>query len=251
MLRAQVKGSDERPFENSLAGGSSVLTGWLNAIARYKQTNRRCAAGCQLFRPGESRQEIIEILEGWAFLYVLFADGSRQILSFVLPGAIVGFHPAQDDVPTYGLEALTDVSFAPYLVSSSTLYERHPEIGMRLAWLLSRDLSLAFDHLAIVGRLSARERVAHLLLELFVRERLRWPGHRVEDVYLPVTQEHLADATGLTGVHVNRMLRNLKKQGIIEFQYHRLRILDPDKLLDVAALDPLILRSWLRSHEVG
>lgn len=217
----------------------------MRAIAKYKQADRRLEAGAQLFRPGEPCLEIFELLEGWAFLYTLFPDGRRQILSFVLPGAVIGFQPAQDTVTTYGMEALTDIVVTPYRVTPSHLFESHPEVGMRLAWLLSRDLRLAFDHMASMGRLSAQERVAHLLLQLFVRHRMRWPGHHIEDLHLPLTQEHIGDATGLTGVHVNRMLRDLSKKGILEFQYRHLRILDPDRLMELASLDPAALQSWI------
>lgn len=217
----------------------------MRSIARYKQADRRLEAGGQLFRPGEPCHEIFKLVDGWAFLYTLFPDGRRQILHFVLPGAIIGFHPAQDAVATYGLEALTDIVVEPYRIRASVLYERHPEIGMQLAWLLSRDLRLAFDRLASVGGLSAQERVSHLLLELFVRDRMRWPGHRIEDLHLPLTQEHIGDATGLTGVHINRVLRDLRRKGIIEFRYRHLHIFDPDRLVELAAVDPYVLRSWM------
>jgi len=217
----------------------------MHSIARYKQADRRVEAGAQLLRPGEPCREIFELTEGWAFLYTLFPDGRRQILSFVLPGAVLGFHPAQGEITTYGIEALTNIVAAPYRITASDLFERHPETGMRLAWLLSRDLRLAFDHLASMGRLSAQERVAHLLLELFVRYRMRWPGHQIENLHLPLTQDHIGDATGLTGVHVNRMLSDLRKKGIIQFQYRHLRILDPDRLVELAAVDPHVLQSWI------
>jgi hypothetical protein len=85
-----------------------------------------------------------------------------------------------------------------------------------------------------------------LLLEQFIRYRKRWPGHRIEEMYLPLTQEHIGDATGLTGVHVNRVLGDFRRDGILEFHYRRLRILDPDKLVDVAGVDPHVALSWMR-----
>jgi hypothetical protein len=111
---------------------------------------------------------------------------------------------------------------------------------------MSRDSSLSFAHLTSIGRHSARERVAHLILELFIRYRSRWPGHRIEEMHLPLTQEDIGDATGLTGIHVNRVLGDLKTEGILTFSYRRLSILDPDKLVDVAGIDPELLQSWIR-----
>ena len=116
---------------------------------------------------------------------------------------------------------------------------------MQLAGLMSQDRSLAYDQLSSVGRRSARERIAHLLLELFLRSRMRWPGNYLEEMYLPLTQEDIGDATGLTGVHVNRVLRDLYKEGILGFQYRRLRILNPDKLVDVAGIDPQVAMTWI------
>src|SRR3546814_10980328 len=94
---------------------------------------------------------------------------------------------------------------------------------MRLALLTSRDRSLAFSHLTSIGRRSARERVAHLLLELFIRRRAHWQGQRIEEMHLPLTQEHIGDATGLTGAHVNRVLRDLREERVVEFPYRSLR----------------------------
>jgi hypothetical protein len=65
-------------------------------------------------------------------------------------------------------------------------------------------------------------------------------------MHLPLTQEHIGDATGLTGVHVNRVLRDLRSDGVLEFHYRRLRVLDPDKLVEVAGIDPHVALSWMR-----
>jgi hypothetical protein len=65
-------------------------------------------------------------------------------------------------------------------------------------------------------------------------------------MHLPLTQEDIGDATGLTGIHVNRVLGDFKTDGILTFSYRRLSILDPDKLVDVAGIDPELLHSWIR-----
>ena len=147
----------------------------------------------------------------------------------------------------YSAQAVTNavVSIIPH-ENLERLSRDNPEIGMQLAGLISQDRSLAYEHLSSISRHSARRRVAYLLLELFLRYRMRWPGHRIEEMHLPLTQEHIADATGLTGIHVNRMLRSLRKDGIVEFHYRRLRILNPDKLIDVAGIDPHIALSWIK-----
>jgi CRP-like cAMP-binding protein len=229
---------------DGLCGGCAPEV--LRVIANHKSGDREVEAGRDLFSLGDPCEAIYNLVDGWVFLYNLLEDGRRQILHFALPGAVLGFHPARGAKATYAAQALTDtvVCVIPH-EALGRLSRRHPEIGMRLAWLISRDCSLSYDHLTSIGRRSARQRVAHLLLELFIRRRSQWPGHRIEEMHLPLTQEHIGDATGLSGVHVNRVLRDLRDDGIVEFHYRRLNILDPDRLVDVADIDPQLAMSWI------
>jgi CRP-like cAMP-binding protein len=87
--------------------------------------------------------------------------------------------------------------------------------------------------------------VAHLLLQLYVRRRTRWPESRGDVVELPLTQELIADTLGLTPGHVNRMLAALRRDGVLHFKLGKLRILDPDRLIDLAGLDPDIVSNWI------
>ncbi|MBX9826993.1 MAG: helix-turn-helix domain-containing protein [Xanthobacteraceae bacterium] len=82
------------------------------------------------------------------------------------------------------------------------------------------------------------------MLEMFIRCRMQWPGHASEEMHLPLTQEHIGEATGLTVVHVNRILRRLRAEGVLDFHYRRLRVLNPDKLTDVARIDLWTTLSW-------
>lgn len=217
----------------------------MHVPSHYKSADRQIKAGCDLFRLGDKGDAIYSLVDGWVALYNLLEDGRKQILQFSLPGAILAFAPMRGAVMSYSAQALTDVVIGVIPHKNLGRISRdNPEFGMQLAGIISQDRGLAYDHLASIGRRSARERVAYLLLELFTRSRLRWPGHRSEEMYLPLTQEHIGDATGLTGVHVNRVLRDLRKEGIAEFHYRRLRILNPDKLVDVAGVDPQVILSW-------
>lgn len=220
----------------------------LATIASYKAGDREIKAGTDLFSLGEPCEAVYNLVDGWVFLYNLLEDGRRQILHFALPGAVLGFHPGKGAMATYGAQALTDavVCVIPQ-ANLASLFREEPEVGLRLAWLTSRDRTLAYDHMSSIGRQTARERVAHLLFELFIRYRVQWPGHSMSEMFLPLTQEHIGDATGLTGIHVNRVLQELKQEGIVRFHYRRLNVLDPDRLADVAGVDPQVILSWTRS----
>jgi CRP/FNR family transcriptional regulator len=224
----------------------SCLGQALHVAGQYKSADREVKAGSDLFRLGEGGEAIYCLVDGWVVLYHLLQDGRRQILQFALPGAVLAFVPTPGALLSYSAQALTDAVVS--VVSHKNLGRLArdcPEVGMQLAGLMSQDRSLAYDQLSSVGRRSARERIAHLLLELFLRSRMRWPGNYLEEMYLPLTQEDIGDATGLTGVHVNRVLRDFYKEGILGFQYRRLRILNPDKLVDVAGIDPQVATAWI------
>lgn len=227
------------PVVSSLADPHRLIPG-------FRSGDRRIEAGRDLFSIGATSKSIFNLLEGWVALYSLLEDGRRQILQFSLPGAVLGVLPSKRSQATYGAQALTDivVSVIPTATLAS-LSRDEPEIAMRLASSLARDCSMAYDHMTSIGRRSARERVAHLLLELFTRYRAQWPGARIEEMVLPLTQEQIGDATGLTFVHVNRVLAVLRKERVVEFHYRRLRILDPDRLIEVAGVDPQIAVTWL------
>ncbi len=239
-----------RARSDGLCTGASA--GVLRIIAGYKSGDRLVKAGQDLFSLGEPCDTIYNLVEGWMFLYSLEADGRRHILHFAFPGAVLGFFPAPNIMATHSVQALTD---AVLCVISRDGFERllreRPEMGLRLAGLMARDRCLSFDHLTSIGQHSARERVAHLLLELFVRYSSRWPGRQLPELHLPLTQEQIGDATGLTLVHVNRVLRDLRENGILEFHRRRLRILDPDKLTEIAGVDPRQVLSWAPSVPDG
>jgi CRP/FNR family transcriptional regulator len=226
--------------------------GILSAISGYASGERKAKAGNDLYSVGERCDAIYVVISGWVAIYDLLQDGRRQILQFALPGALLRFNPDSGAVAMFGAEALTDVTVCTMCHSSLVaLLKDHPEVGMLFAELIARDRNLSFDHLTSIGRRSARERVARLLLELFVRYRAQWPGHLPEEMQLPLTQEHIADATGLTSVHVNRVLSELRDEGIVLFHYRKLVILDPGKLVDVAGIDRHLAMGWMQREVFG
>jgi CRP-like cAMP-binding protein len=219
----------------------------LAGIAAACKTGERIVhAGKTIFRIGEPCRDAFAIRDGWVYLYALHADGGRQILHYAMNGDFIGYHPDRGAAITYGAIALTDVTVCVMpLAAIDAICRTDPGVGMRIAWMLARDLSLSYDNITSVARQCARERVAHLLLQLYVRRRTRWPESRGDVVELPLTQELIADTLGLTPVHVNRMLAALRRDGVLHFKLGKLRILDPDRLIDLAGLDPDIVSNWI------
>lgn len=194
-------------------------------------------AGGDLFVQGEPCGAVYTVLEGWVMLYELLPDGRRQILNFALPGAVLGFHRDAAAPMPYGAQALTPVRLCTVAADRLRPFlERHPAVTLQLAWLIERDEALAFAHLTSVGRRTARERLAHLLVELFLRVRIAL-GCAGTSIPLPLTQTHLGDALGLTPVHVNRTLRELRTDGLVELRQGRLTVPDLAALAAVAEME--------------
>lgn len=209
---------------------------------------RRIAPGRDLFSQGEPCDEVFNILDGWAFLYELLEDGRRQILNFVLPGDFVGFRPG-GRVSVFGAQAIgpVDLCVIPRRHLMAFMHDHSP-LALRLMSMLSSDEQLAYERLTSIGRKTALERMAALLLELFYRLQRRAPQVPGELLKIPLTQTLIADATGLTPVHTNRMLKELRQRRIIDYGNGLFRILDPERLFEVAGVDPGVC-AW--SHGTG
>lgn len=164
------------------------------------------------------------IVEGWAARVRIMPDGRRQFLSFLLPGDVIGLCDQPTPIACSTITALTRMKLcdAPLAVQSPSLYE---------AYAISRALDELYllEHVARLGRMNAQERIYSLLLEL--NERLSLTGLAQHGGFdIPLTQEMLADALGLTSVHVNRMLQVARQLGAIDWRGRSVVLYDPADL---------------------
>lgn len=217
---------------------SSLTDVELTVIEGIKLGNRDYPAGVDFLRQGEPQREVFTLLRGWAMRYSLLSDGSRQIIDFCLPGAFIGFQPDSESPTDYAAQAITDIEVCALPQNGLMgMLSRTPNMAVRLACIAYRDQVSTARHLANLGQRLARGRVANLLLELFVRVRMRSAEAVSEAIQLPLTQELIGDALGLTSVHVNRTLRGLREDKIVNLQGGTLRILDPDRLAEEAGFE--------------
>ncbi len=187
---------------------------------------------------GERPDHVHLIVEGWAARYKALADGSRQIVAFLLPGDFCDLHVAVLGHMDHGIVALTRCRVA-YIPSQSldTLTSDHNGLTKALWWATLVDESILREWVLNVGRRDAFERIGHLLCELHAR--MEMVGLVRDDrLALPLTQEELADATGLTPVHTNRTLQRLRRENLIELSGGMLTVLDVGELRKAAGFDP-------------
>ncbi len=210
----------------------------LNVVENFKSGEKTIFTGEDLYVAGEQSRELYTLLDGWIFLYKLLDDGRRQITKIVLPGDFIGFGPDLNGPMDHSAGALTDAQLCVFPKTKILgLFKEHPELAIRMTWLVARDMEMAHERLMSVGRRTAREGVSQFLLELYYRLRFRSSVSVGTNMPLPLTQEHIGDSLGLTAVHVNRTVRKLRETGLLAIEKKNLRILDPDGLAKIARID--------------
>lgn len=209
-----------------------VLHG-LSGARRHSSQEDLCAAGV----PSPPRL----VVAGWACRYRRLADRRRQILGILLPGDFVGRMLLLDLPSPCAVAALTElrtVSAQSLADASATLV--HAGLARALRRMMHLDDVLLFNQMMRLGQQRARERVAHLMLEL--HERLGWLGLIQGDCFaMPLTPPVLGDALGLGVVHVNRTLQQLRAEGLLDVSDGRVALLKPERLRELSEWTPLSL----------
>jgi len=192
-----------------------------------------------LAREGDVPAGMYLILEGWAMRCRQRADGSRQILAILLPGDLCIDPPGRP--LNHAIISLTQVRYG--VLPHPEFHKDLAESPDFVAALWRRQLEMAsiqLEWIANNGR-SAYERIAHFLCETFSRARACGLA-RDNECEFPLTQQDIASVTGLTPVHVNRTLQQMRKEGLIELHGRRLGLLRPDGLGKAAIFDSAYLR---------
>lgn len=196
-----------------------------------------------LVREGDQVTECCLLLDGFACRHKMTAAGGRQIVSFQLPGDILDlqhlFLPRAD----HNVQTVTDatVAWVP-CAALKKLSQDRPAVAAAIWRDTLIDASVFREWVLNIGRRDARSRIAHMLCEFAARRAAAGLGPP-ESFRLPMSQEQIADATGLTNVHVNRMLQELGQLGVIARDKREVKILNWDLMRRIADFDPAYLHS--------
>lgn len=202
------------------------------AVLDLPKRLRRMDAGSYLVREGALPAHCAVLVDGYAFRQKVTGDGSRQILAICIPGDAVDLQNIFLDVSDHAVQMLTlgTVADIPREAIQQAVLTR-PALGRAIIQLTLIESAVLREWVVNVGRRDARERIAHILCEFAVRLETRGltTGH---DFELPMTQEQLADATALTPVHVNRVLKSLEAEGLITRKRRHIHFTDWRALQD-------------------
>lgn len=199
--------------------------------------------GRDITRPHDGSHGIPLIVKGWSCRYQLLGNGKRQILTLYLPGDLCEPFGTLPGFADYPLGALTFTTYR--MVSRQAVFHAAGESAAcerALWWDLLVATNIEREHIVSLGRRSAAERLGHLFCELEMRlEMAGLPTHGGYD--MPLTQADLGDLLGLTPVHVNRSLQDLRASGLISLENRRLTIRNRAELRAMAEFDPAYLHA--------
>ena len=192
-----------------------------------------------IIHEGQTNAPLYTLLSGWAFRFKTLSDGRRQILNFLLAGDFIGVQQKMGDASAHGVQALSDAVLCVF--QRDVLWELHrsaPTLGFAVTWLTAHEESVVDDTLLSVGRRSAEERIATLLVVLYKRAAALMVDVDTQTlgVPFPLTQQHIADGLGLSLVHTNKTLRKLERRGLHRIADGRLHLLDVNALTRIADL---------------
>jgi CRP-like cAMP-binding protein len=218
---------------HKLEGHSPLEESDRRAIIALPMTLRTLDPASYLVREGDEPIYCCVILSGFAYRHKITGEGARQIIALHIPGEFIDLQNSFLEISDHNVQALTrcEVGFVPR-EAVQAISEAFPNVG-RAFWTDTLiDASVFREWTVNVGRRTSITRIAHLLCEFALR--LEAAGLSEHDRYeLPMTQEQLADAVGLTPVHVNRVLKELGRLGLIERHRRAVVIPDWEKLREV------------------
>jgi CRP-like cAMP-binding protein len=203
---------------------------------------RSVAARKDILREGDKPTNVHLVVSGWCCRYNIVAEGARQITAFLLPGDVCNTRITLLRQMDHGVGTLTPAKIAYIAPSEMDELLARPLIA-RALWMAGLvDESALRAWTVSLGKRDASERVAHLICELFVR--LGTIGSALANGFdLPLTQEQMGDALGLTPVHVNRVVRHLREAGLMSIRNRTVEIADFPKLQKMASFDPGYLQT--------
>ncbi len=209
----------------------------LDLVQSLKRREVTVKAGETLIQEGQADSPLFTLREGWAFRYKTLSDGRRQILTFLLPGDFIGVQQKMGAAAAHGVVTLTDALLCVFQRDSLwQLHRQSPTMGFNITWLTAHEESMVDDTLLSVGRRSAEERLAMLLILLFKRAAALQSDAGAGGVAFPLTQQHIADGLGLSLVHTNKTLRKLELRGLHRLVDGRLYMRDVKALARLADL---------------
>ncbi len=202
-------------------------------LERLEKNEREYSAGTDVHTIGMEVSHMHVVKSGWLYNYLDLPDGRRQIVRIHHPGDVLGLPDIAYNDASSTLRASTDACLCPFPKSHmDEIFVNAPRLTALLFTIAVRDQVVLIDMLRATGRMSARERVSYLLLDLLAR--LRVTNKEITDSFkLPLNQSEIGDTVGLTNVYVSKTLKQLQSDGYISLDNTQVRLLNEDAMIEM------------------
>lgn len=236
-IQEKLRPTASNPLAAKLQTVATLSPEDLQAMEGLCGDARDVPARRNIIREGDRPDHVHVMVEGWAARYKLLPDGARQITAFLIPGDFCDLHVTLLGEMDHSIAAITRsrVAFIPR--GEIDKLTQRPNLTRALWWATLVDEAVLREWIVNIGRRDALESIGHLMCELYVR--MKNVGLVTDHSFeLPLTQEEIADALGLTPVHVNRVLQRMRGEGLISLKSGALTILDYPRLERAAGFNP-------------
>lgn len=233
--------AETSPLTRKLSAFVKLSANDLGILESLHQKRRPFEMGRDMVLEGQTDQAAYILAAGWVCSYKLQPNGTRQIIDFQIPGDFLGLRSVLLRTSDHSFEPIVDI-LAVEVPKRDLLeaFSNTTRLATAILWVASRDEAMVVEHLVRLGSRDAIKRMAHFLLELW--SRLTLVGLATKAGYAcPLKQYHLADALGLSSVHVNRVLRDLREAGLVSFREGQVQFMDHAGLVKLADFDPAYL----------
>jgi len=198
------------------------------------EKTKHYARGQHIISVGDKIDEIHLVLDGLATRSKMLKDGSRQLMAFLVPGDLCDLEVFVLNAMDHDIVALVETKCA--VISAADIEQLLTEssnLTRAFWWSTMTDSAVLREWIVNHGSRDALARIAHIVCELLIRHRI--VGHTVDNTFaFPMTQDDLADATGMTTIHLNRSLKQLREDGLLEWRSKVMTVLDFERLSRVA-----------------
>lgn len=216
----------------------------LSWTQEFRTNQYKLKAKKTLYKESENSEYMFTLYHGWVMQSVTLSNGKRQVTRISMPGDFLGFQADLNGPMCHTAVALTDTVLCAFPRKDiKKLFKKNPDLAMRMADMIARDGSFSQNQLVGIGQKTAEERIAYLCVELFCRMKFIYGDNITNEMEFPLTQEDLGDTLGLTQIHVNRTLKSLREQGLMEIKNKRLTIHNEAELKILGSFDESILRA--------
>ncbi len=211
-------------------------------IVSLEESKETYMAGEIIRKRGESADNLIVLKSGWAFISNQLDQNIRSIFNVKLHGDVIGISELSFDKYLYDFVALTDVVICPFPKEHlNNIFTESERVSRAFYTILSREQSLLYERIVSIGRRTALEKVAHFIIEISTRLNMLCIDTS-KSFEFPIRQEHIADILGLSSIHVNRSMNELKRHEYIRYDRSSLTILDKEKLINLANFNEMFLQ---------